>query len=116
MMPEKIGTYEVVRTLGEGGMGVVYLARHTLLGRLAAIKVLLPEYSMKADMVARIFNEARLMAGLRHPGLVDVYDFGEHRGCAYLVMEYLQGETLSQKLERGPLDLETALALARQIA
>jgi serine/threonine-protein kinase len=114
---QTLGSYQILRILGEGGMGTVYLARHTLLGRLAAVKVLLPELSMKEEMVARIFNEARLMAGLHHPGLVDVYDFGRHSGCAYLVMEYLEGETLAQLLDRqGKLPVELAIGLGRQIA
>jgi eukaryotic-like serine/threonine-protein kinase len=118
MIGETVGSYEIVRQLGRGGMGTVFLGRHKVIGRLAAIKLILPELSMNEEMVARIFNEARVTAAISHPGLVDIYDFGRHgNGCAYLVMEYLEGESLAQHLDRGGrLQLEVALALGRQIA
>ena len=118
MLTEVIGSYRVLRQLGAGGMGVVYLAQHTVIGRHAAIKLLLPQYSADPEIVGRFFNEARSAALIRHPGLVDVYDFGRlPDGSAYLVMEYLTGETLASMLARhGRLPEEIALALARQIA
>jgi serine/threonine protein kinase len=118
MLSEVIGSYRVLRQLGAGGMGVVYLAQHTVIGRHAAIKLLLPQYSADPEIVGRFFNEARTAALIRHPGLVDVYDFGRlPDGSAYLVMEYLTGETLASMLARhGRLPEELALALARQIA
>jgi eukaryotic-like serine/threonine-protein kinase len=113
-----IGQYRLVRTIGAGGMGVVYLAEHTLVGRQAAIKVLLPELSLSKDVVARFFNEARAMGAISDPGIVQMYDFGFHTdGCAYIVMELLEGEPLSRRLKRlkrfAPID---ALRIVRQVA
>jgi tRNA A-37 threonylcarbamoyl transferase component Bud32 len=118
MIGETFGSYRVTSKIGEGGMGAVYLAEHTLIGRKVAIKVLLPEHSRKQDLVDRFFNEARTAAGLNHPALVDVFDFGIHPGgSAYLVMDYLEGESLGSRLARvAPLDAEVAVDLARQIA
>ena len=118
MIGETIGTYKILRELGEGGMGKVYLAQHQVIGRLAAIKLLLPEFSANEEMVGRMCNEARMTSLIRHPGLVDVYDFGRlPNGSAYIVMEYLEGETLSALLVRnGPLAPDVARALARQVA
>src|SRR3954463_14890762 len=96
-----IGSYKLVRKLGEGGMGVVYLAHHTLLGRPAAIKVLLPARSARPDAVNRFFNEARAVTSISDPGIVQVFDFGYHTdGSAFIVMEYLEGEALDRRLAR----------------
>jgi serine/threonine-protein kinase len=116
---ESFGNYRVVRVLGQGGMGVVYLAEHQTLGRRAVIKQLLPEVSRDHDIVQRFFNEARAATMIRHPGIVDVFDFGQHptSGTAYIVMEFLEGESLASRLERErilPIDL--AAYIARQIA
>src|SRR4051812_4974304 len=118
MIGETFGGYRVIDKIGEGGMGAVYLAEHTLIGRKAAIKVLLPEHSRKQDLVDRFFNEAKTAAGLNHPALVDVFDFGVHpSGSAYLVMDYLEGENLGSRLARvAPLPIPQAIDLARQIA
>src|SRR5262250_573817 len=106
-----IGSYQIVRELGTGGMGAVYLGQHVVIGRLAAIKVLLPELSVNPEMVARIFNEARMAALIKHPGLVDIYDFGRlPDGRAYMIMEYLEGETLASLIARQRrLPVEVAL-------
>src|SRR5262245_33436927 len=97
-----IGQYRVTGVIGRGGMGAVYAAEHAMLGRPAAIKVLLPELSKQQDIVTRFFNEARAATAIRHPGIVDVYDFGwTPDGAAYIVMEHLEGETLSRRLRRG---------------
>src|SRR5438132_10548007 len=101
MIGESVGNYKIVAKLGEGGMGVVYLAEHTLIGRKAAVKVLLPEFSKNAEMTQRFFNEARSTALISHPGLVDVFDFGNHaNGSAYIAMEFLQGENLGARIRR----------------
>ena len=99
-------------------MGVVYLGQHTLLGRRAAIKVLLPALSARADIVNRFFNEARAVTSISDPGIVQVFDFGYHTdGSAYIVMEYLEGEPLDRRLARlGRLPLYEALRLTRQVA
>jgi eukaryotic-like serine/threonine-protein kinase len=112
-----IGQYRVTGVLGEGGMGIVYAAEHTLLGRPAAVKVLLPRFSSEQAIVQRFFNEARAATAIRHLGIVEVYDFGwTSDGAAFIVMELLQGETLRARHKRGLMRWSTALALARQIA
>jgi serine/threonine protein kinase len=113
-----IGNYHILRKLGEGGMGTVYLGQHTLLGRQAAIKVLLNELSARPDIVNRFFNEARAVTSIRDPGIVQVFDFGHHTdGSAFIVMEYLEGEPLDRRLARmGKLPAAEALRLCRQIA
>jgi len=113
-----IGQYRIVQKIGAGGMGVVYVAEHTLVGRRAAIKVLLPEYSVRRALVTRFFNEARAMTSIPDPGIVQMYDFGYHSdGSAYIVMELLEGETLEHRLQRlDRLPLIDAVRLTRQIA
>jgi serine/threonine-protein kinase len=97
----QIGPYTVLRLLGAGGMGQVYLARHRHLGRDAAIKVLLPQISMDENVVARFFTEARATAQLRHPNIVEVFDCDVlPDGRAYIVMECLDGESLRSTLDR----------------
>jgi hypothetical protein len=113
-----IGSYQLVRKLGQGGMGAVYLAQHTLLGRRAAIKVLLPALSARPDIVNRFFNEARAVTSISDPGIVQVFDFGYHSdGSAYIVMEYLDGEPLDRRLARlGRLPVHEVLRICRQLA
>ncbi len=112
-----IGQYRVTGVIGRGGMGAVYAAQHTLLGRSAAVKVLLPELSQKQDIVMRFFNEARAATAIRHPGIIEIYDFGwTPTGAAFIVMEYLEGETLARRASRVRLRWPAVLAIARQIA
>ncbi|HEX3479448.1 MAG TPA: protein kinase [Kofleriaceae bacterium] len=112
-----IRPYRVRGVIGRGGMGTVYAAEHELLGRPAAIKVLVPELSRDRAAVSRLFNEARAATAIRHPGIVDVYDVGwTAEGGGYIVMELLDGESLAARLARGPLPWRSALAIARQIA
>jgi eukaryotic-like serine/threonine-protein kinase len=117
---ESIGPYTVERRLGAGGMGEVYLARHRVLAREAAIKVLLPEISMDEAVVARFFNEARATAQLRHPNIVEVFDCDTlPNGRAYIVMEFLAGESLRSCLDRvGRLapDFPSIAALTGMVA
>ena len=108
-----IGAYRVVRKLGEGGMGVVYVAEHALLGRRAAIKVLLPEFSANKEIVQRFFNEAKATTQIADPGIVQIFDFGYHTdGSAFIVMEILEGEPLSKRLARvgrfAPIEIRSA--------
>src|ERR1043166_9907552 len=92
MIGSTIGAYRVVRMLGQGGMGTVYVAEHVLLGRRVALKVLLPAYSLDPEIVRRFFNEARAVTSISDPGIVQIFDFGLHGdGSAYIVMELLQG-------------------------
>jgi serine/threonine protein kinase len=112
-----IGAYRVVRKLGEGGMGVVYVAEHALLGRRAAIKVLLPEFSANKEIVQRFFNEAKATTQIADPGIVQIFDFGYHTdGSAFIVMEILEGEPMNKRLERiGRFSPVDCLRLMRQI-
>jgi serine/threonine-protein kinase len=113
-----IGVYRVLGTIGEGGMGTVYVGEHVLLGRKAAIKVLLPSLSANEDIVARFFNEARAVTQIADPGIVQVFDFGHHPEVgAFIVMELLEGEPLDRRLKRvGRLGLIECLRLVRLIA
>ena len=114
MLGRNLGNYGVVSKIGEGGMGVVYLAQHVTLGRKAAIKVLRPALSSNQDVVSRFFNEARAVTAVRNPGIVDVYDFGflEDR-TAYIIMEYLDGESLAARLRRGRATIPWTLTVVR---
>ena len=116
MRGETLGNYRLVSEIGHGGMGVVYLAEHTLLGRKVAVKIL--RNDVAPELVERFFTEARAAASLQHPGLVDVFDFGhDERGSAYIVMEYLAGESLAERLERDPrLPIPIACAITRSVA
>jgi eukaryotic-like serine/threonine-protein kinase len=112
-----VGQYRITGLLGQGGMGAVYAAEHTLLGRLAAVKVLLPEYSHDQEIVTRFFNEARAATAVRHPGIVEIYDFGWHTdGSAYIAMERLDGQSLSARSAHRPMPWSAALTIVRQIA
>ena len=117
MEGQTIGQYRVTGLIGQGGMGAVYAGEHALLGRPAAIKVLLPELSQKQDIVMRFFNEARAATAIRHPGIVEIYDFGwTPEGAAFIVMEHLEGETLARRATRGRMPWAMVLAITRQIA
>jgi serine/threonine protein kinase len=113
-----LGSYRVVTRLGQGGMGAVYRAEHTLLGRPAAIKVLPPEQAHDPAVARRFFREAQIASTVADPGVVQVFDFGYHRdGSAYLLMELLDGEPLDARLRRlGRLPPLAALRIVRQIA
>ncbi|HEY0195592.1 MAG TPA: protein kinase, partial [Kofleriaceae bacterium] len=107
-----IGPYRITGLIGQGGMGAVYAAEHTLLGRQAAIKVLHAEMSARQDVVMRFFNEARAATAIRHPGIVEVYDFGwTPEQAAYIVMELLRGESLGDRHQRAPLRWQLVLSV-----
>ena len=114
----QVGAYRVLKQIGAGGMGAVWLAEHAMLGRRAAIKVLHNEYSQKQEIVARFFNEARAATAISDPGIVQIFDFGYHTdGSAYIVMELLDGEPLDKRLHQsGTLPVTTALRIMRQVA
>jgi eukaryotic-like serine/threonine-protein kinase len=112
-----IGQYQIVKKIGEGGMGAVYRATHTLLGRPAAIKLLLPALSQQREVVDRFFNEARATTSVSDPGIVSVFDFGFHTdGSAFIVMELLEGESLDARIVRGTISIADALRITRQVA
>jgi serine/threonine-protein kinase len=107
-----VGEYRIERQIGEGGMGMVYGARHPVIGKRAAIKVLNAKYSADREAVARFVQEAQAVNTIGHANIVDVFAFGAlPDGRAYLVMEWLQGETLGQRLERGPLPIDECVAV-----
>jgi serine/threonine protein kinase len=112
----RLGPYEISSLIGAGGMGEVYLARDTRLDRTVAVKVLLPHMADRADVRERFEREARTIANLNHPHICVLYDVGRQDGVGYLVMEHLEGETLGQRLLRGPLPLEEVLTYAAEIA
>ena len=119
MVGRTLGNYTLVEKLGQGGMGEVYLAEHRRIGRRAAIKFLLPALTRDTDVVTRFFNEARATSQIRHPGIVEIYDCDVVEEQAYIVMEYLEGESLAAALRRtGGLAHEpvTIAAIVGQIA
>src|SRR5579871_691164 len=109
----KLGPYEIVAPLGAGGMGEVYRARDTRLGREVAIKVLPASFTENTDRLRRFEQEARTTGMLNHPNILAVYDVGTHEGAPYLVTELLEGKTLRDEL---PLPRRKALDYARQVA
>jgi serine/threonine-protein kinase len=119
MPAETFGNYRVVSKVGSGGMGTVFLAEHERISRRAAIKVLAAELADNQDILRRFFNEARATSLIQHPGIVEVLDCGVHEpsGRPYIVMEYLEGETLAALLRRaGRMSWERACERAREIA
>ena len=102
MIGETFGNYRVTELIGEGGMGVVYLAEHPAIGRRAAVKILRPGLTDNPEILKRFFNEARAANAIRHPGIVEVFDCGTlPSGVSYIVMELLEGENLAARLRRA---------------
>src|SRR6266480_2145050 len=112
----KLGPYEILMPIGAGGMGEVYKATDTRLNRTVAIKVLPSHFSENQEMRQRFEREAKTIAGLNHPHICTLFDVGRQDGADFLVMEYLEGETLAQRLTRGALQLDEALKVAIEIA
>ncbi len=112
----KIGPYEILSPLGAGGMGEVYRARDTRLGRDVAIKVLPAHLSSNPDLKQRMEREARAISSLNHPHICTLHDVGSQDGVDFLVMEHLEGETLADRLHRGPMPLPEILKIAIQVA
>src|SRR6516165_12041139 len=108
----KLGPYEIVGAAGAGGMGEVYRARDTRLNRVVAIKILPTHLADKPELRERFEREARAIASLNHPHICVLHDIGHQDGINYLVMEYLEGETLAQRLLKGPLPLEQVFQYA----
>jgi serine/threonine protein kinase len=111
----RLGSHEITALLGKGGMGEVYRARDMNLKRDVAIKVLPDEFSRDGDRVSRLQREAEVLASLNHPNIASIYDFEEANGTRFLVLELVEGETLADRIQRGPLPLEEALDIARNI-
>lgn len=118
MIGEVVGSYRIMSTLGKGGMGIVYMAEHPLLGNRAVVKMLLPELSEQKDVVERFFNEAKAATRIKHPGIVQVFDFGYHPDTksAYIIMEMLDGETLNSRIQRVQMTPVAAAVIARKVA
>jgi len=117
LVGQNVATYQILRELGRGGMGVVYKAREESLQRVVALKVLPAHLSRQPDFVKRFQREAQAAAQLNHPNIVSIYAVGESDGLQYIAMEYIRGQTLQRCLqEQGHFDVRTALTIARQIA
>ena len=109
----QIDHYEIVRPIGRGGMGAVFLARDTKLGRKVALKLVSPESLGDESATKRFLEEARLTAKFSHPHIVTIYGVGEVRGHPYLALEYLQGQSLGERLDERPPGSRESLRLSR---
>jgi serine/threonine protein kinase len=113
---KRLGPYEILSAVGAGGMGEVYRAKDTRLDRIVAIKILLDQHVSNPKLCERFEREARTIASLNHPNICVLHDIGHQDGTDYLVMEYVEGETLAARLEKGPLPLDQVLRYAIEIA
>jgi serine/threonine protein kinase len=113
---KRLGPYEILSAIGAGGMGEVYRAKDSRLNRIVAIKVLSSHLADSSELKERFEREARTIASLNHPHICTLHDIGHQDGTDYLVMEYLEGETLAQRLVKGPLPLDQALQYSIEIA
>jgi serine/threonine protein kinase len=112
---DKIGPYEIIEKAGAGGMGEVYKASDSRLERTVAIKVLPATFALNQDIKQRFEREAKAISSLNHPNICTLYDIGEQNGTDYLVMEYIEGETLAEKLTKGPIEIDELIKIAIQI-
>src|SRR5271155_193358 len=112
----KLGPYEIQSPLGAGGMGEVYRALDTRLDRIVAIKVLVSHLSSSPELKQRMEREARAISSLNHPHICHLYDIGSQDGTDYLVMEFLDGQTLAERLRRGALPLDESLKVGIDVA
>src|ERR1035438_5980892 len=111
----KLGPYEIVSPLGAGGMGEVYLARDTRLDRSVAVKILPSHLSKDPEAKQRFDREARTISSLNHPNICTLHDVGHQDGTDYLVMELLEGQTLAERLSKGPLPIDQVLKYGAEI-
>src|SRR6202163_4740481 len=112
----RLGPYEILSAIGAGGMGEVYKARDTRLDRIVAIKVLPTHLADRSELRERFEREAKTIASLNHPHICVLYDIGHQDGTDFLVMEYLEGETLAQRLQKGSLPIQQVLQYAIEIS
>ena len=111
----KLAHYEIVEPIGKGGMGEVYRARDGKLGRDVAIKVLPEEFSRDSERLARFKREAKVLASLNHPNIAAIYGLEQSDSIHYLVLELVPGETLAERIARGPIPVDEAVAIATKI-
>jgi serine/threonine protein kinase/Flp pilus assembly protein TadD len=117
LVGRKVGSFEIVELIGRGGMGIVYLARDTKLKRSVAIKSMPVKIAGDSDSLTRFRREAEILASLNHPNIAVIHEIIEQdKGASYLVLEYVPGETLTERMARGPLKLEEALSISQQVA
>ena len=111
-----LGPYEVLAAIGAGGMGEVYKARDTKLDRDVALKILPDAFVNDPERLARFQREAKVLASLNHPNIAQIHGLEESGGSPALVLEYVEGPTLQERIAKGPIPLDEALPIARQIA
>src|SRR5437660_6723129 len=116
MEKETIGHYRIVRLLGAGGMGRVYLAEDLKLGRGVALKILPDEFARDESRMRRFVREAKAASAVSHPNVAQIYEVGEDAGTSFITMEFVEGESLASKLAAGPLDMEATVDIAIQLA
>jgi serine/threonine-protein kinase len=115
MIGSKLGVYEITALVGKGGMGEVYRGRDTKLKREVAIKILPEEWARDTDRISRFQREAEVLASLNHPNIAAIYDVQEAEGSRFLVLELIEGETLADRIQRGPIPVNEALNIAKSI-
>src|SRR5215211_2682911 len=116
MIQDTISHYRIIKKIGAGGMGEVYLAEDARLGRRVALKILSPEFTDDQERLRRFEQEARAASALNHPNIITIYEVGLDKGTHFIATEFIEGETLRQRLADAKLSLRTALDIGIQVA